>query len=172
MFRRFINSVYGSTPAQFISDYSLEESGVRLSDALKKPSIFSGGPHGALVGRVTNSDVWFARVIHLQMNCCKPVFYGSFSSDGHRVILSGHFTMHGFIKVFMTAWFGFALLWIVLAVDAFSSGQPGEGFHHLASGIVVFLLGVAGVKLGQWVSRNDIEWVSKIVEDTLSRRGA
>jgi hypothetical protein len=62
--------------------------------------------------------VQLQRAIPMVRNSFKPFFVGRFEFKNGRIVLVGHFTMHWFVKIFMTFWFGFCVLWSLTATLA------------------------------------------------------
>ena len=104
------NFLYGSTPAEFKSSFSVDESVARLKSA-SKSSVFQALTSQEAVGRVSGSYVRLQRVIPFVGNSFKPFFFASFHQMDGPVVLSGKFTMHWGVKAFLSVWFGFCLLW-------------------------------------------------------------
>ncbi|MFC5571611.1 hypothetical protein ACFPN1_16270 [Lysobacter yangpyeongensis] len=162
-----LNFLYGSTPATFESRYSLGESVERLRSATT-----SWSPTNQIgVGKVSESKVVLQRSIPFVRNSFKPFFVGNFERSGHGVVLVGRFTMHWVVKTFLTFWFGFCLLWTVLATAAVASSQDTLWWFPFA-GIGMLAAGAAIVQLGKYFARNDIAWLSKVIEAALSRGAA
>ena len=166
MFRWFFNLLYGSTPFELESAYSLDQSVDRLR-AHTKRSILSALAQQAAVGTVTATRVKLQRVIPMVGNSFKPLFIGQFVTRGDRIFLTGRFTMPIFAKVFLSFWFGVLALMAVMANAAFvfshdkSAGKSALLFAPAA----MFAAGVAFVSLGKWFGRNDAAWLA----DTIRR---
>ncbi len=162
MFHWLTRLLYGSTPAEFVSAYGLSESVARLVAATKRSALSSWGETSA-VGKVSESDVRLQRMIPMVRNSFKPFFLGRFEVRDGVTVLTGRFTLAPFVKIFMTIWFGMLLLiggTIVLnAVKAPGSAPSFAVFQPLlmAGG------GVLLVAFGQWLSRNDVAWLSSVI---------
>ena len=168
MVKWFIGLLYGSTPAEFESDFSLQESVNRLRAATKR-TIFSAIFQQAAVGRVTAQQVSLHRVIPLWHNSFKPFFRGSFHQNGNRIVLSGRFTMRWFTKAFLTVWFGFCLF----AVAGFflqTYRAPAPDWREPLFGIGFFMAAALLVRLGQWCARSDAAWLSQVIRTALSQK--
>ena len=131
------------------------------------------------VGRVTAHNVSLQRVIPLVGNSFKPFFRGSFQQVENRVVLRGRFTIHPFVKVFMTFWFGFLVFWIafatVLAGAALFHGRTSfcgstNYWWFPLAGVVMFIMGVGLVAIAKWLARNDVAWLSSVIRDALSKQ--
>jgi hypothetical protein len=71
--------------------------------------------------------------------------------------------MHWFLKAFMTLWFGLALLLTAAAVlQSFST--PGRNWHDPLFGL---LAAATFVQFGKWLARNDIAWLSDVIDSAL-----
>jgi hypothetical protein len=167
MIRVMLNFLYGSTPATFDSRYSFGESVERLRSATKTWSL----TNQVAAGKVSENKVVLQRSIPFVRNSFKPFFVGNFERSGHGVVLVGRFTMHWFVKAFLTFWFGFCLLWTALAIAAVISSRDAIWWFPLA-GIGMLVVGAAIVQLGKYFARNDIAWLSKVIEAALSRSAA
>lgn len=170
MIHVIFNFIYGSTPAKFESKYSLDESIVRLRGSTKR-SVLGSLRNQEAIGTVSEHRVVLQRAIPFVGNSFKPFFVGKFQRGSSGIVLTGRFTMHWFVKAFLTFWFGFCLLWAVLATIAVLSSQdtmwwfPVAGLGMLAAGAVV-------VQLGKFFARNDTIWLSKVIQAALSGSAA
>jgi hypothetical protein len=167
MMRRFTNLIYGAVPAEFESAFDLDESVQRLSSATGR-SVFSAFTHQAAVGRVSKTRVSLQRVIPFVGNSFKPFFIGEFRRVNGRIVLSGRFTMLWWAKAFLTFWFGFCLLWTLLAILPLLARDPHTWWFPFA-GIGMFGVGTALVRISKWFSRNDTLWLSRVIQGALSK---
>ena len=167
MIRRLFDLLYGATPADFESAFGLEESVRRLAAASKR-SVFRAFIHQAAVGCVSKDRVSLQRVIPFVGNSFKPFYIGEFREIGGRVVLSGRFTMLWWVKASMTYWFGFCLLWTALAILPLLVRDAHAWWFPFA-GLSMFSAGVAFVAFCKWLSRNDVAWLSRVIQDALSK---
>jgi hypothetical protein len=167
MIRWFIDLLYGGVPAEFESAFGLDESVRRLLAATGR-SVFSAFTHQAAVGTVREDRVSLQRVIPFVGNSFKPFFVGKFLSLNGRIVLSGQFTMLWGVKAFMTFWFGFCLLWTVLAILPLLARDPRTWWFPLA-GLGMFAAGTAFLCFCKWISRKDIPWLSAVIQNALSK---
>lgn len=168
MFRWLWRLLYDSTPAEFRSAFGLEESVERLRSATKR-SVFSALSETAAVGKVSDESVHLQRVIPMVGNSFKPFFLGRFQNSNGNVLLVGRFTMLPIVKVFMTFWLGIVTLASVGSLIALSSTIP---VWMVLSPFVMVGAGVAMVAFGKWLARNDVAWLSEVIEDALKAPGA
>ena len=170
--RWFLSFLYGSTPAEFESEFGLAESVQRLAGATRRTPFAYFLPQQSAAGRVTTGCVSLQRIIPFVGNSFKPYFRGSFVEDGGRVRLRGRFTMHPLVKLFQSCWFGFVAIWVlvvtVITIGALLTGKPGIWWPPFA-GAGMFLFGVGLVALGKWFARNDIRWLSAVIQDALRK---
>jgi hypothetical protein len=167
MFRWLWRLLYESTPVEFSSAFGLEESVKRLRTATKR-SVFSALSETAAVGKVSEKSVRLQRVIPMIGNSFKPFFLGRFQSSEGKVLLVGRFTMLPIVKVFMTFWFGsLALVSLGLLFGSNSTMPVPAVFGPL----VMVGGGVAMVAFGKWLARNDVAWLSKLIEGALKSPG-
>jgi hypothetical protein len=167
MLRWFWRLLYQSTPAEFRSGFGLEESVERLRAATKR-SVFSALSETAAVGKVTEKSVRLQRVIPMFGNSFKPFFLGQFQSGNGQVLLVGRFTMLPMVKVFMTFWLGVVSLTSVGFLFGLKSTTPAPAV------LVPFLMlggGVAMLAFGKWLARNDVAWLSEVIEGALKSAG-
>lgn len=161
--------VYGHQPARFKSDFNLSESVERLRAATTR-SVFSSLDKQSASGTVNERRVSLQRFIPMMGNSFKPFFIGKFEIVNGRVVLTGRFTMIWITKAFMTLWFGFIVLWTLLAtISVIKHPQSGQWSFPLF-GVGMAVAGVALVKVGKWFARNDIAWLSQIIQTALSAR--
>lgn len=167
MIRWFWELVYGGVPAEFQSAYGLDESVRRLAEATGR-SVFSALTRQRAVGTVRHARVSLQRVIPFTGNSFKPFFIGEFREHNGRVKLVGRFTMHWFAKAFMSVWFGFILLWTLMALVALIFHGPQENWIFPLFGAGLFVAGVLFILLCKWFSRNDAAWLSNTISKALS----
>jgi hypothetical protein len=170
MIRWFADLIYGSISVEWESAYGLEESVSRLRAATKR-SVFSALTEPAAVGTVTESRVKLQRVIPMFRNSFKPFLIGQFVKRGEHVFLVGRFTMHGFVKVFMTVWFGFLVVFGVMAPFAQTVSRSGS-FAFIFGPITMCGFGVGLVWFCKWLSRNDAAWLAEVVERAIGATAA
>ena len=162
MIRWFVNLIYGSISVEWESVYGLEESVSRLRAATKR-SVFSALAEPAAVGTVTESRVKLQRVIPMVRNSFKPFLVGQFVKRGEQVFLVGRFTMLGFVKVFMTFWFGFLVVFGVAAPFA-RTASKSTTLAFIFGPITMCGFGVGLVWFGKWLARNDAAWLADVVK--------
>ena len=162
MIRWFVNLIYGSISVEWESAYGLEESVSRLRAATKR-SVFSALAEPAAVGTVTESKVKLQRVIPMVRNSFKPFLVGQFVKRGEQVFLVGRFTMLGFVKVFMTFWFGFLVVFGVAAPFA-RTASKSTTLAFIFGPITMCGFGVGLVWFGKWLARNDAAWLADVVK--------
>jgi hypothetical protein len=168
MFRWLWRLLYESTPVEFSSAFGLEESVERLRTATKR-SVFSALSETAAVGKVSEKSVRLQRAIPMVGNSFKPFFLGRFQSSEGKVLLVGRFTMLPIVKVFMTFWFGavaLASVGLLFGLNSTMSVPALFGPFVMVGG------GVAMVAFGKWLARNDVAWLSKLIEGALKSPGA
>lgn len=162
--------LYESTPAEFCSAYSVAESVERLRAATKR-STFAAMSEAAAVGKVSADSVRLQRVIPMVHNSSKPFFTGRFEVRDGVTVLTGHFGMTIFVKVFMTFW----LVMVALFAGGFLVGSLGAATSYPRQVVIgPFLMLVAGlglVALGKWFGRNDAAWLSAVIARALEVPG-
>lgn len=173
MFRWLWRLLYDSTPAEFRSAFGLAESVERLRAATKR-SVFSSLAETAAVGKVSEEGVRLQRVIPMMSNGFKPFFIGRFEVRDGVTVLSGRFTMALFAKIFMSFWFGMLLaigggIWLGTSHSANSAPRL-----FLLQPFLMVGFGVVLVAVGKWFARNDVAWLSSVIEGALGepKKGA
>jgi hypothetical protein len=154
----------------------LPESVARLR-ACTKRSVFSSLFHQAAVGPVSESQVRLQRLIPFFGNSFKPIFVGAFHQDNGRVVLEGRFTMFLFSKVFMTVWLTLALVSTILAAigvlrpvqDGLGNLDGGRMTLVPLIGIGFFFFGILFVRGCWWLSRNDMTYLTSVIQAALSQ---
>ena len=170
MFRWLWRLLYESTPAEFRSSFGLAESVERLRAATKR-SVFSALGDTAAVGKVSDTVVRLQRVIPMVGNAFKPFFLGRFEIRDGVTVLVGRFSLLTIVKVFMTFWLGMAFVFAGgMLLGNFSS--PNRVPPFLAFQPFLLLgFGIALVAVGKWLARNDVAWLSSVIEGALGEAG-
>lgn len=84
-----------------------------------------------------------------------------------------------FSKIFMTVWLTFALVWTILAALAVLRAvrddprKLGGGAITLLSplvGIGFFVVGIAFVRACWWLSRNDMAYLTSVIQAALTQK--
>ena len=165
MIRWFLELLYGSVPAEFESAFDLDQSVRRLANKTGR-TVFSALFQQRAIGKVSASGVSLQRVIPLVGNSFKPFFIGTFQESGHRVVLSGRFTMHRWAKVFMSVWFGGCVLWTIGAIAGVVIEDLKKWWVPFI-GVGIICAGTALVWVGKWLARNDVAWLSRVIREAL-----
>ena len=164
---RFFNLIYGSEAFEWAFDVSIEQAIERLQTKVSKTS-FSRLTNQGMVGTVGKESTKIQRVIPMVGNSFKPFLVGSFTSENGKTILSGVFRFHRFVQAFMTFWFGFIILWVLMASVAIMS-KPAEAWFFPLFGILMFVFGVGLVTLGKWFARNDKRWLKESIFNAINQ---
>ena len=171
---QFKDLVYGSSPAEFESMFSLEESVSHLRSATRG-SIFSTLTREAAAGPVSAGRVRLQHIKPFFANSFKPFFIGRFRDVNGQVVLTGRFTMLWFVKAFLTFWFGFCALWTILAtigvILTAIGGRSGDPtiwiFPFLGFGM--FAIGIGFVSFARKLSEKDVDYLSRVIRGALSQ---
>ena len=70
-------------------------------------------------------------------------------------------------KIFMSIWFGFIAFWTVLTLLPLLTHDPAMRWFPFF-GIGMFGAGIALVRGGKWLARNDVAWLSQVIQIALS----
>lgn len=154
--------LYCSVPCEFKSAFGLAESVARLR-AATVASVFKALMREVAYGPVSETWVQLRREIPMVRNDFKPFFNGQFEERGDGVYLRGHFRMSLAAQVFMTIWLSITLPFGLVMLAA----QPDPWPFSLI-GIGMFVFGVALLAFGKWLSRNDIAWLSAVIQGALA----
>jgi hypothetical protein len=124
---------------------------------------------GAVVGEFRGS----AFRLHTRKyysNSFAPFFYGQLTQADGGAILEGGFRMNPFVRLFMTFWFGFLLIFTVGAIMVPPAPNPASGagrFWFYTGLALVAVLGVGLVLLGKWLGRGDQAVIRAFIKNTL-----
>jgi hypothetical protein len=174
MIQHIAERIYRSIPTVFASDFPAREAALRLQNSTRR-TVLAALFTECAVGSVSQERVRLQRVIPFVGNSFKPIFVGSFVERNGRTMLEGRFTLFRTTKIFMTFWFAFVLLWTPLAFIAVVSDvgllrkQPGLVLLPVA-GVAFFFLGLVFLRLGWWISRRDVDFLSAVISGALTRR--
>jgi hypothetical protein len=162
--------LYSSTPAKFQSQFSPEEAARRLKTNVKITSLLTLFKASA-VGRVTPDKVvlyWSRLFIG---NSFIPIFKGKFLIENGQTYLVGSFSMHLFVKIFTTIWFGAFIFGIASALfKSIAHGiDPGQ-LNMVGFNLILIALGVALVWTGKWFARNDVKLLSDVIQSSINPR--
>jgi hypothetical protein len=163
--------LYESTPAEFRSAYGVPESVERLLAATKRSS-FSALDETRAVGKVSSENVRLQRAIPMIQNSFKPFFTGSFQVRDGLAVLTGHFGMSMFVKIFMTFWLGMVALFAVGFLLGNFSSKGSYSVGIAISPLFMLAAGLGLVRLGKWFARNDVAWLSAVIGQALGVSGA
>jgi hypothetical protein len=169
-FRWLWRLLYESNSAEFRSAFGLAESVERLRAATKR-SIFSSLGETAAVGKVSEQRVRLQRVIPMIGNSFKPFFIGRFEVRDGLTVLVGRFGLLTIVKVFMTFWLGMAFVFAGgMLLGNFSSPNPVPLFLAFQP-FLMLGFGIALIAVGKWFARNDVAWLSSVIEGALGEAG-
>ena len=157
--------LYGSVTAEFESRFGLQESVSRLSAATRRFAFLT--LQQVAVGRISKDRVFLHRAVPFFRNTHARYFFGEFNERNGRIVLSGRFTTSRFIKAFETVWFGGVAAGTSIAAWQVWALGRGAWWSPLV-GIAMLAFGVANLWFGKWLSRNDIPWLSKVIQEALS----
>ena len=158
--RALFDFLYGSRPAQFESDFGLEESVQRLSDAIYAPLFVIGGAP-QVRGNASERYVSIHRVVPGVRNSFRPVFTGAFHEHAGRIVLRGGYSLDDATKLFMSLWLGLCLaIAVALTVAVFREGALN--FYPLVP-LAMLVFGVLLVASGKAASRRDPERIAEVI---------
>ncbi len=154
---------------QFESAKSLEDSIQSLSKITHTSywKVYLSGniPDSFMMGVVSKDKVILCRVRPRISNSMTPHFYGKFKEIDNKIYLQGKFTMHTFIKIFLTVYI--SLVFIFSFFGLFILLDPSGRFFA-----VLWLSGLLSILalLGIWkkYSYRNIEWISNEIKAALN----
>ncbi len=166
MSNAFLDWLFPTVPAKFVSRYPLEESVERLRAATvtrTTAALFRQQAYGT----VTVGKVNLRRLIPFVGNQFAPRFEGSFRDGPANVVLIGHFTAPGWTKAYSFAPIAFSAVFGVLFCLA-ALLQPSLQTVWAVLVLPGFAaLGIASTKLNQFFTRNDVAWLSQVINGAL-----
>lgn len=176
-----MKSLFDWIHCDFESRYLIDKSIERLDNVtIKNPlRLFSGvSKIGKVFGIVKRNRVCLSRYPFpfFGNTILRPIFVGLFKVDGKKVILSGKFTIHLIAKLFLIFWFSFMSLWILMLCVAGITSPPKDSEEviifviMLLSGIGMLFFMILTVIIGKWLVRNDITYISQVIETALSNK--
>jgi hypothetical protein len=168
--RRILAVLFGSIAADFHTAQSIDEAVSQLRSATTR-SVLQSMVRESACGTVTADAVSLQRVIPFVGNSFKPFYIGRFESHGGSTVLRGAFTMSRSVKVFMSFWFGFCLIWTLLAT-AIVLKEPTEVWFLPFAGLGMLAAGALIVQLGKWFARNDQAFLSQVIRQALNQSAA
>ena len=154
----------------FATELSIEQAVSRLREVTARSALHSLLREKA-AGKVTEHRVSLQRAIPFVRNSFKPFFVGRFYAAQGKAELRGVFTMNWFVKVFMSFWFGFCVLWTLLSFVAVAE-KPTELWFFPLAGLGMLVAGTALVQVGKWCSRNDRAYLSRVITEALAKNVA
>jgi hypothetical protein len=162
--RGLFDFLWGSVPAEFQSRFGLDESVRRLSNATRRFVFLI--TRSVAVGKVSRDRVSLCRVMPFYGNFF--FFVGKFREQDGRVVLSGVFALSDSFKALMTFWLGFFVLWTSLVILGLLIRGDPPLWWFLLGGVGMLGAGLTFVWLLKWMSRNDVVWLSRLIQDALS----
>jgi len=155
MIRWFYDLLYGTTPAQFHSPYSIDEAVALLSNKVNRTP-----GHGA-VGTVTAQRVELTRERVFSRNSGRAVFTGTFETEHGRTVLKGQFGMTVTATLSMSFVMGLVLLFTVVATIKVVE-QPAN-YAFLLGCIGLFLVATLVCHSAKLDIEFDHAWLAKIM---------
>jgi len=163
--KRIFDFLYGTEEVQIEFDVPIDVAVTNLQSRVSGSVLSLLGSEG-MFGQVRNHTVKLHRVIPMVGNSFKPFLIGSFSTCDNKTVLSGVFRFHRLVQVFLTFWFAFSALLIVLLSVATFDNYSQTLFSPLF-GMMFLGGGVAMVNIGRWFARNDKEWLKRSIRDAV-----
>ncbi len=163
------NLLFESTPAEFRSDYSIAESVQRLAAVTSRWGLSLNQTQA--VGKVSPDKVRLQRVIPMVRNSFNPFFTGHFETRDGRTVLTGHFAMSVYTRIFMVIWLAMATLFTVAFVAGDLRSANGTPASLPLFGLLFPAGGIGFIVLAKWFARNDVAWLSDVMTRALTTPG-
>lgn len=158
--------LFPSTPADFPSDYPLDEAVQRLRSATVWDFEWSF-TRSVMEGVVGADKVRLSRVILFYGNSSRPLFTGSFRPQGGGTVLSGSFAMSKWARASTSFALGFAIfLAALVTLGTFLGGASIWWAPFAGLGFIALLVG--NLKFCHWLARKDIRWLSQTISQALT----
>lgn len=156
----------------FQTDLNVDECINRLKNAIGKEgfswsSLFKDEEFKEVVGRVKNKDFRLFRKRKNFNTSFAPFFYGKFIQEEKRTRIEGHFGMHPRVKAFMAIWI---LMAIYFTLFIFFKAAPSVRSMALQNSLAIFVIGIAFLAFGKWFGKNDEEYMTNFIQETLLAR--
>lgn len=175
LIRRLEKLLFNDTEACFECRYPVTEAVSRLA-AEVSPIILPSGSGKCAVGRVSEEEVAIKRHAPMVMNSFKPVFYGTFETQGEKTVLTGCFTVTLLTKMFVFVWLAamtfFTLLGSIPAIIHAITEYP-DGLVALwlpLAGLAMIGLGATMALCCKWFVRKDTAILSELIVRTIGRQ--
>lgn len=167
------NLLFTETPFSVVSPLSPAEAERRLKDQCSRiavPFLMSR----RLIGQVANRTLHVGLHRPFVSNSFAPIFVGSIRRSNDQTCISGVFRLRGFVRIFMTIWFGFIIFWSAFGIPSgiiMLIGGKIEGAMFVVVPFAMFGFGVVflkvGVKLGETNQHLIQDKITEIVGGTV-----
>jgi hypothetical protein len=161
-FVEILSKLYRSQLVSFPSPYTTEVAFQRLSPLVQRTALNIWFQEG-VVGKVTPTRVTLYHHKYPRRNSFKPFFTGTFTPRNGGTVLAGYFSMHWFIKVFMTVWFGGLAAGAFLILYMGIVQKDPLLFLMLLGPCAIGALGCALVHIGWKESSDDVAYISEAI---------
>jgi len=167
-----------STPMTLRTRIPIEECKARLAsnvDAERLGLSWSGySGSRPILGKLRDNSFRLQKRRYYR-NSFAPFFFGRFVASDGGTLIEGEFRMHPFVKVFMIVWFSFlGVFALIMLISAFARRADVQGSAVLGlmmpAGMAAF--GVALVKFGKWLGRNEETAIIAFLKSTLETNDA
>lgn len=176
MLWKVFRMIFESQPVSFSADGSPEEAAERLSGRVKT-SVFRTYLSEAVVGKVSVDKVFLYRHQPTFRNSFRPVFTGRFVLSEGTTVLTGEFTTHPSVRVFVSIWFCAVFFFGASSLmdgigESFGKGMSvwvgivsvlGECAIPLVMGVVGYVL----VRFSKRYSKDDVAYISNAVREAI-----
>ena len=161
---KFNPFIFGGEKVTFNSAYSPEESEQRLK-MNTEGSLYDSWDKTAVISKIKDNKIrlfWHRKYIG---NSFHPIFYGTLTVKDNKTVLEGKYTLHWFVKIFLTIWLGGILATGFLALYAgITEGRLKQLSPFFISVLGIGLAGLALVLFGNWVARDSVDKINEVIE--------
>lgn len=165
-----IKLLYWEETAKYESIYSIDESVKRLQDIVNAEDAFF--PKQRIKGKATRDYVRLYRDIPFVRNDIKPFFIGKFQQPDGKTVLKGAYSSHISVYIILCIWCSLFIIFpIFSAIVIIDSGKGSilDLWPFLLVSLLMIAGGILSVKICRRFSGNDIDYISKFIEDTLDK---
>jgi hypothetical protein len=130
-----------------------------------------------VVGQVTASTLRLRKRIRYN-NSFQTRLTATMEPAGRGTLIRGKFALHPFTRVFLPIWFGGVLFFCAIAIVALVShpgGSPqgnGNGWMFLLIPLGMLVFGLALVRFGRFLARDEQRFLTEFLRQTLDAREA
>jgi hypothetical protein len=172
MLRSVLGALYAKEEARFPTVYSPTLAAQRLVAHVKR-WVFQTLFKEAVIGKVSRERVVLYRYRPMIHNSFAQFFTGHFEVITGQTVLVGHFSLHWWVRAFMTFWFSVLAISLVgeVTVSLIRGDDLAKAIPVIAVTVGLACFGLLLVRSGQWFARGDREYISNVIRTALGQEG-